>query len=232
MIKGILLNTGLNRSLHYPCIIYGVLNSPSSPACTSDLQYQLHVGIYVNDFVFYLYNPYQEQLLKTLLQYHIQVEFMWNLYYFLGNEFNWIQHTDVNISVYLWQLIFTGFNDHIFSVYIANKVPNITPYIPDFPIDSIPPVDPLYPDLTCLRQVYQSIVGCIYWLTTCNVYWTWYCACTNIYGLIHQCLTSSTLQGSCSCYQISYKYKWIWHIFPLKFLFNNTSIQSFPKSLL
>ena len=40
----------------------------------------------------------------------------------------------------------------------------MTPYFYVFPIDSIPPVDPLYPDLLCQRQVYQSIVVCINWL--------------------------------------------------------------------
>ena len=34
------------------------------------------------------------------------------------------------------------------------------------PTDSIPPVDPLDPDLPCRRQVYQIIVGCINWLAT------------------------------------------------------------------
>ena len=40
----------------------------------------------------------------------------------------------------------------------------MTPYRSSFPIDSIPPVDPLDPDLPCQRQVYQSIFGCINWL--------------------------------------------------------------------
>ena len=42
----------------------------------------------------------------------------------------------------------------------------MTPYRFGFPIDSIPPVDPLDPDLPRRRQVYQSIVGCITWLAT------------------------------------------------------------------
>ena len=45
----------------------------------------------------------------------------------------------------------------------------MTPYCSGFPIDSIPPVDPLYPDLLRQNQVYQSIVDCINWLVTCTI---------------------------------------------------------------
>ena len=42
------------------------------------------------------------------------------------------------------------------------------PYHSSFLMDSIPPVDPLDPDLPRWRQVYQRIVGCINWLATFN----------------------------------------------------------------
>ena len=44
----------------------------------------------------------------------------------------------------------------------------MTPYRYRLPIDYINPVEPLNPDLTRLKQVYQSIVGCIHWLATCT----------------------------------------------------------------
>ena len=44
----------------------------------------------------------------------------------------------------------------------------MTPYCSGFPINSIPPVNPLNPDLNRRRQVYQSIVGCINWIATCT----------------------------------------------------------------
>ena len=84
MIKGIILNIGLNLSPHDPCLLYGVLTDPSSTASASCLQSQLHVGLYVDGFVFYLSDPYQEALFKTLPQDHIQVNFMGNVEYFLG----------------------------------------------------------------------------------------------------------------------------------------------------
>ena len=69
-------------------------------------------------------------------------------------------------SVHLFQLELTEFNAHWFSVHTAKKVPNMIPYCSGFPIDSIPPIDPLYPDLPRQKQAYQGIFGCINWLAT------------------------------------------------------------------
>ena len=44
----------------------------------------------------------------------------------------------------------------------------MTPHCSVFPIDSIPPVEPLDTDLPFQRQVNQSIVGFINWLATCT----------------------------------------------------------------
>ena len=71
MIKENLLKMGLNPSPHDPCILYDVLANPSSPDTISAFQPQIHVGLYVDDFVFYSSDPTQEALFKTLLQEHI-----------------------------------------------------------------------------------------------------------------------------------------------------------------
>ena len=86
----------------------------------------------------------------------------------LGTAFTWLKHDDGNISVHLCQSAFTKFTAHWFSVHTTNKVPNMTHYRSGFPIKTIPPVDPLDPDLPRQEQVYQIIVGCINWLATCT----------------------------------------------------------------
>ena len=91
---------------------------------------------------------------------------MVNLDYFLGTAYNWLQHADGNISVHLCQSAFTEFTANRFSVNIVKKVPRTTPYRSGFPIESIPTVDALDPDLTRQKQVYQSIFGFINWLAT------------------------------------------------------------------
>ena len=88
--------------------------------------------------------------------------------YFSGTTFTWLKQKDGNISVHLCQSEFTEFTAHRFSVHIANRVTNMNPYCSGFPIDSIPTVGPLNPDLPRQRQVYQIIVGCINWLATCT----------------------------------------------------------------
>ena len=87
--------------------------------------------------------------------------------YFLGAVFTWLQHKDSNISIHIWHSVFTEFTAHRFSVQITNKVPNMNPYHSGFPIDSIPPVDPIDHDLPHQIKVYQNIFGCINWLATC-----------------------------------------------------------------
>ena len=42
------------------------------------------------------------------------------------------------------------------------------PYRSGFPIDSIPPFDPLDTDLPRRQQVYHSIIGCINLIVTCT----------------------------------------------------------------
>ena len=74
----------LNTSPHDPCLISGKISNPFSSTCTPHLQPQLHAGLYVADFVFYYSDPDQEELFKILLQEHIKVDFIVNVYYLLG----------------------------------------------------------------------------------------------------------------------------------------------------
>ena len=165
-IKGILLKTGLNPSLYETCLLSGVLAKPSSPDTIYAVQFQLYVGLFVDNFIFYYSDQTQEVLFKILLQEHIQVDFMGDVEYFLGTTFTWIKHKDRNISFHICQYAFTGFTAHWFLVHTANKVPNMTPYSSGFPVDSIPPFEPLDPNLPRQRQVYQSIIGYINFLAT------------------------------------------------------------------
>ena len=144
-----LLNMSLKASSHDTCLLSGILEYSNSQKNISRDQYQLHVGIYVDNFVFYSSDPAQEVLFKNLLQEHIQVDFMEDVDYFLGTAFTWLHHKDGNIYIHLCQSAFTEFTAHRFSVQSANKVPNMTQYFSGFPIDSIPPVDPFDPDLNC-----------------------------------------------------------------------------------
>ena len=77
-----------------------------------------------------------------------------NIDYFLVTAFNWLQNSDGNISVHLYESKFTEFTSHRFLVHTAKKVPNMTPYHCGFPIESITPIDPLDNYLARRIQVY------------------------------------------------------------------------------
>ena len=109
MIKWILLKMSLKASPHDPCLLSGILENPTSHKTISEAQSQLHVGLYVDDFVFYSSDPTHEALFQTLLQEHIQVDFMGDVDHFLGTAFVWLQHIDSNIYVHLCHSAFNKF---------------------------------------------------------------------------------------------------------------------------
>ena len=87
MIKEILLNIGLKASPHDTFLLSSILEDSNSQKTISKDQSQLHIGLYVDDLVFYSSDPVQEFHFKNLLQEHIQVDFMGYIDYFLGTGF-------------------------------------------------------------------------------------------------------------------------------------------------
>jgi hypothetical protein len=162
MFCAALKDLGLEQSVHDPCLFSGNLNTDSSPSSKS----KLHVGIYVDDFVFFSEDPAIEQAFQQQLKTKVKVDFMGNVGYFLGTAFTWKHLPDGHLSVHLSQSAFTEFTAHRFAVDRYNLTPHMTPYCSGFPIDAIPPTDPKDPDLKRRTKVYQSIVGCINSLAT------------------------------------------------------------------
>ena len=73
MITGILQKMGMAPSVHYPYIYSGVVKldsnqTPSSPEIPADAttsqREKIHVGMYVDDFIFYSTDPEEEQRFK------------------------------------------------------------------------------------------------------------------------------------------------------------------------
>jgi hypothetical protein len=155
---------GLEQSVHDPCLFSGNLASDTAPTAKS----KLHVGIYVDDFVFYSEDPAIEKAFQEQLKQKVVVDFMGDVDYFLGTAFTWKHLPGGHLSVHLCQSAFTEFTAHRFAIDRYNRTPHMTPYRSGLPIDSIPPPDPKDPDLKRRTKVYQSIVGCINWLATCT----------------------------------------------------------------
>eukprot|EP00956_Cyclotella_meneghiniana_P012602 scaffold17913_cov36-Cyclotella_meneghiniana.AAC.1 len=189
MFTKALKDIGLSPSLHDPCLFSGTLSqhdstpstpvtasptvaSPSASSSTSSpaesTPAPIHVGIYVDDFVFYSTDPAQEQLFMEALKKRVVVDFMGPVDWFLGTAFTWKRHDDGNLSVLLSQSAFIDFTAHRFAVDRFKPVPHMTPYRSGIPIDSIPPPPKNDPDQKRSTKVYQSIVGCINWVATCT----------------------------------------------------------------
>eukprot|EP00956_Cyclotella_meneghiniana_P007922 scaffold10518_cov43-Cyclotella_meneghiniana.AAC.4 len=69
---------------------------PSAPATphSSDSPALVHVGIYVDDFVFYSTDPAQETLFMEALKQGAVIDFMGPVYWFFRTAFTWKRHDD------------------------------------------------------------------------------------------------------------------------------------------
>jgi hypothetical protein len=162
MFCSALKDLGLQQSVHDPCLFSGNLKSDLNPTAHS----AIHVGIYVDDFVFYSSDPAAEKKFQEELKKKVVVDFMGDVDYFLGTAFTWKRHPDNHLSVHLCQSAFTEFTSHRFAIDRYNRTPNMTPYRSGLPIDSIAPPHPKDPDLKRRTKVYQAIIGSINWLAT------------------------------------------------------------------
>ena len=194
-IASILLDMGLVQSPHDPCIFSGIVDpsvskfetstnedgtiSVSIPHATDPsvsptvltlpaTRQMLHIGLYVDDFVFYSTSDAEEELFRQVLQSQVTVDFMGDVDYFLGSAFLWKRHSNGHVSVHLSQSAFTEHTAHRFGLDRFKRVPNMTPYRSGLPIDSLPPPPPDDPDLKRRKKIYQGIVGSINWLAQCT----------------------------------------------------------------
>eukprot|EP00804_Cyclotella_cryptica_P030273 CCRYP_019237-RA/>CCRYP_019237-RA protein AED:0.06 eAED:0.03 QI:0/0/0/1/0/0/3/0/1322 len=165
-ITKILKDMGLQASPHDPCLYSGVLHHP--PTLSSQHRKPIHIGLYVDDFVYYSEDADEEKRFRHMLASKIKVDFMGDVDYFLGAAFTWRRHVNGDLSAFLSQTAFTEYMAHRFAVDNMNPVPNMTPYRSGLPIDSIPPPDAKDPDQKRRTKCYQSMVGCINWLATCT----------------------------------------------------------------
>ena len=134
---------GLKDAPHYSCLLSGILETPNSHKNIAEYQSQLHVGLYVENFIFYSSDPAQEALFQTLIQEHIQTDFMGYVDYLLLHLLVLKKKTGKSPSIYTNR---NELNSHPIGSQFKVQT-RFPPYCSGFPIDSIPPVDPLDPDL-------------------------------------------------------------------------------------
>ena len=85
MVNSILIDMGLQPSLHDPCLFQGVPSSHTSPAAAIDEH--LYLGLYVDNFFDFSKDSATEQRFEKLLAAKLKFEFMGTVNWFLGTHF-------------------------------------------------------------------------------------------------------------------------------------------------
>ena len=125
LITEILKDMGLTSSNRNPCLFYGIIDDGTPPTTP---RHPINVGLYVDDFVFFLDSDAEEYRFKKLLNKKVATDFIGNVDFFLGSSFKWNWCPDVNISVHISQQSFAKNTTFCFSLKDCNRVPLMTPY--------------------------------------------------------------------------------------------------------
>ena len=122
----------------------------------------IYLGLYVDDFIYYLKSDDVEQWFKNKLKSMISVDFMGKVQWFLGQRYEWNRDPVDGISCHVSQQAFVEGvlqNLNLSHIKTANS-----PYQSGLKIDRIKhdyqPIDS--PEFV---QKYQSLVGCLNWLS-------------------------------------------------------------------
>jgi hypothetical protein len=122
----ILRSIGLTPSSYDPCLYSGFVQDPKDPS-VSPSSMPLSMGLYVDDFVFFLKDPADEALFKCLLREWIKVDFKGLVEWFLGIHFSW-RITKSTVDVHINQ---SGFAANLVKRFCRDKwdhTPDATPY--------------------------------------------------------------------------------------------------------
>ena len=98
LVDSVLRDIGLEPSAHDPCLYQGVPSAPTdndptsavdhpSPDIAAPTDKPLHLGIYIDDFVYFSKDPAIERRFERLLAAKLKVEFMGTVNWFLGTHF-------------------------------------------------------------------------------------------------------------------------------------------------
>ena len=163
-IRKILNGMGLLQNAYDPCLFSSHAIDPSDPL-DSPTSSHLTLGLYVNDFVYFLEDPAVGAKFECLLKQQAIVNFMGTVGWFLGTHFQWLVTPDL-VQVHLSQ---TGFASHLVednNIHLRNVTPEATPYCSGLPIDACPESDEDETNPTFIerKKKYQRIIGFTGWL--------------------------------------------------------------------
>jgi hypothetical protein len=134
-IKSILNQPGLHQNAYDQHLFTSSIIDPSNPADTPS-SVPLTLGLYLNDFVYFLEDSAVKAKFQQLLNDLILVEFMGTVKWFLGMHFQW-SVTPNEVQVHLSQTSFAAHLVEEYNVHMCHITLNATPYCSGLPIDAI-----------------------------------------------------------------------------------------------
>ncbi len=130
-INAILHSIGLAPSLEDPCLYSGFIQDPNNQSGKQSAS-PLLLGLYVDDFVYFLEDPAIKVLFSHLLSEQCKVDFMGIIEWFLGIHFSW-RIMPSTVAVHLNQ---SGFATNLVKSFFRdtyNPTPMATPIVPEYP---------------------------------------------------------------------------------------------------
>ncbi len=147
--------------MHDPCLYSGFIRDPKDPLGSLSSR-PLLLGLYVDNFVYFLEDPAVEALFERLLREQIKVDFMGLVEWLLGIHFSW-RITKSAVDVHINQ---SGFAANLVKKICHDEwdpTPDATPYQSGIPIALIAPSSDAdeSPAQFQRMEAYKSLVGSI-----------------------------------------------------------------------
>jgi hypothetical protein len=128
----------------------------------------LTLGLYVNNFVYFLADPAVEAKFEGLLQQYSTVHYMGTVEWFLGTHFQWLVNPG-GVKVHLSQ---TGFASHLVEendIHLRHITPDTTPYPSGLPFDACPESDEDETNPTFLEKKMEISKHCWFHWVACSI---------------------------------------------------------------
>jgi hypothetical protein len=148
---------GLVTCPHDPCIFTGTIVDSQPP---------IYLGVYVDDFTYFLLSDKVERAVEHAMHQHLRVDFMGDVAWFLGCSYVWQCTEDNKLTVSITQTAKIESMLDEFDMSDCNATNS--PYCSGMVIDRISK-DLLQPDdKPHIVKPYQQLVGRLNWLSLCT----------------------------------------------------------------
>jgi hypothetical protein len=137
-INAALNQIGLQANSSDPFLYTGHIIDPSNPGAPPSTS-PLTLGLYMDDFIYFLEDPKVEWLFESLLSSLITVNFMGTVEWFLSTHFK--RNKSDKVSVHLSQTSFAAHLVEDNNAHLRDITPDAHPYRSTLPINAIPESD-------------------------------------------------------------------------------------------